>query len=138
VLIALLYFIEDVLTGTETIMTKVSFHPLTKARTILATKVPKKKMNIPIFSPMPSWSLIRSLSKKIVRSFPRICDLLCHPRGKICSLVSIVPADVLPHDREEEKSSDAKSLVLSGSVEAHHKYVREEKHAHSNHACPKA
>jgi hypothetical protein len=44
-------------------MTSVSSQPWMKALKMLATKMVMKKMNMPIFSPMPSCSLFRSLQK---------------------------------------------------------------------------
>ncbi len=42
-------------------MTRVSSQPWTKALMRLATKMVTKKMNMPIFSPIPSCSLFKSL-----------------------------------------------------------------------------
>ena len=44
-------------------MTRVSSQPCTKATMRERRKVPTKKNIIPIFSPIPSWSLFRSLDK---------------------------------------------------------------------------
>ena len=42
-------------------MTRVSSQPWTKALTMLAAKMVMKNRNMPIFSPMPSCNLFRSL-----------------------------------------------------------------------------
>ena len=47
--------------GKTDMMTRVSSQPCMKAFTKHATKVTKKNTNIPIFSPMPSCSLFKSL-----------------------------------------------------------------------------
>ena len=49
------------LTGMAARMTRVSSHPWMKALMMLAKKMVMKKMNMPIFSPIPSCNLFKSL-----------------------------------------------------------------------------
>lgn len=51
------------LTGMADMMTRVSSQPWMKALIKLAKKIVTKNRNIPIFSPMPSCSLLRSLNE---------------------------------------------------------------------------
>lgn len=79
--------------GNTDMMTSVSSQPWTNALIRLAMNVTKKNTNIPIFSPMPSWSLFRSL--RIIQGHtnetterttcPReiLARVICPRRGKI-------------------------------------------------------
>ena len=50
-------------------------------------------------------------------------DLLCQLSREICSLMGVVPSDVLPKRRLEKKSADLEDLRLGGVVEASHEPV---------------
>ena len=50
-------------------------------------------------------------------------DLLCQLSCEICSLMGVVPSDVLPKRRLEKKSADLEDLRLGGVIEASHEPV---------------
>ena len=50
-------------------------------------------------------------------------DLLCQLSREICSLMGVVPSDILPKRRLEKKSADLEDLRLGGVVEASHEPV---------------
>lgn len=53
--------LQIMINGEQINITRVSFQPLKKAMMDDVTKVSTKNRNSPIFSPMPSWILSRSL-----------------------------------------------------------------------------
>ena len=109
-------------------MTSVICHPWMNALTIDKMKVKILNTSIPIFSPMPSWSLFKSLLKQSFKSsisshsFSPFTDHYYHltiiwsdrpfyslgdSAGKVVGRFLVIPADILAENGMQELISDA-------------------------------